>query len=185
MQAQDFAKFVESQQDTAQGSGNGAPEDWGAIRDQWLRDLDALHTQIGDFLSEFVTDGKIHYSFTDVTLSEENIGSYIARRMDIKIGRQEVFLEPVGTLFLGCRGRVDAVGSGGRALLVLVDEKAESAANIRLNVNVAAHGGAPSAAPFEQPVSWAWKIVTHDVRRTFAKLDRDSFFELLMDIAGA
>lgn len=181
MEAQDFAQFVANQQGSAQDSGD-APGDWAEIRDLWLKDLDGLYSQVIEFLEEFVAAGSIHYGFTDVTLTEENIGIYVARRMNIKIGRrQEVFLDPVGTLLVGCRGRVDVVGSAGRAQLVLVDENAKSAADL-ITVKI---GVLPSPPAAQRPISWTWKIVSRDIRRSFVKLDKDSFFELLMEIAGA
>lgn len=185
MQAQDFAKFVASQQDAAQDPTNGAPIDWAEVRDQWLKDLDSLHSQIIDFLKEFAAAGSIRYSFTDVRLTEENIGTYIARGMDIGIGRQHVFLEPIGTLLIGVSGRVDAVGSTGRAQLVLVDERVKSAADL-ISVGVGAKGRAlPLAPPAKQPVLWVWKIVSREARRSFVELDKESLFELLMEISGA
>lgn len=104
MQAQDFAKFVESQQDKDQNTADEAEVDWAEIRETWLHDLDSLYTRVIDYLHEFVAAGSISYSFAEVTLTEENIGTYQARRLDIQIGRQHVFLEPIATLLIECRG---------------------------------------------------------------------------------
>src|ERR1700761_1406981 len=117
MQAQNFAKFVESQQESTEE----VRVDWAAaMRNQFLGRLESLYSQVLEFLKDFIANGSIQYSFTDVELNEENIGTYPARRMDIRIGRQYIYLEPVGTLLIGFAGRVDAVGPGARrAQLVL------------------------------------------------------------------
>src|SRR5579863_7246613 len=124
METRDFDKFVASQQ------GGDVETDWEGVRDEWLRDLESLHHRVSDFLREYVADGSISYSFTEIQLTEENIGTYSAKRMDIRIGKQRVSLVPVGTLLVGSKGRVDAVGSAGRALILLVDQKARSAADL-------------------------------------------------------
>jgi hypothetical protein len=120
-------------------------------------------------------------------LSEENIGSYLAKRMDIRIGRQSVSLEPIGTLLIGCKGRVDALGSAGRVPLFLVNARAKSAADlIKVTVTVSTRGKVhppPPPLPSDQPISWAWKIVTGTPRK-FADLDKDSFTRLLMEVTN-
>jgi hypothetical protein len=181
METEDFAKFVADQQE----AGVDTKIDWAGMRDEWLRDLGAFHEKIVDFLQEYIDGGAITYDFTEIELAEPDIGRYLARRMDIKIGKQRVSLVPVGTLLVGCKGRVDAVGSAGRAQILLVDERARSAADlIRITVNV--KGSVPPSPPAgKPPISWAWKILTNAVQRRFVDLDRESFFALLMEIANA
>jgi hypothetical protein len=111
--------------------------------------------------------------FAEIELTEPGIGAYLARRMDIKIGRQHVALIPVGTLLVGCKGRVDLEGSGGRAQILLVDERARSAAD-RIKVTVSAATVLP-ATPANGPRSWAWKILTNSPQRRFEELDRKPF----------
>jgi hypothetical protein len=167
METEDFARFVADQQE----AGVDTEIDWAGMREEWLRDLGAFHEKIVGFLQEYINGGSITYDFTEIELAEPDIGRYLARRMDIKIGRQRVSLVPVGTVLVGCKGRVDAVGSAGRAQILLVDEMARSAADlIRI--------GKP-------PISWAWKILTNAVQRRFVDLDRESFFALLLEIANA
>jgi hypothetical protein len=104
--------------------------------------------------------------------------------MDIKIGRQMVILEPIGTLLIGSRGRVDAVGTAGRAQIILVDEKAKSASDL-IKVTVGVHGSIPPPAPPpKEPTSFVWKIVNRPAMR-FEDLSKESFFKLLMEVANA
>lgn len=181
MEAKSFATFVASQQDTAVET----EVDRAGIRDEWLKNLDSLHTKIAHFLEEYTAAGSISYHFHEIELNEPDIGQYSAKRMDIKIGRQNVSLVPVGTLLVGCKGRVDALGSAGRAQILLVDARAKSAADlIKVTVNIKGSAPAPSAA--RKPAnSWAWKILTNAVQKQFVDLDKESFFALLMEIANA
>ncbi len=72
---------------------------------------------------EYIRKGEIKSEYRDITLNEENIGSYIARQMILRIGRQQVTMTPIGTMLIGAKGRVDVVGSAGRTRLVLVNSR--------------------------------------------------------------
>ncbi len=180
MVVEDFGKFVASQQET----DTDAKMDWAEVRDEWLRDLDSLYGRVVEFLREYIDNGSISYDFTEIELNEPDIGKYLAKRMDIKIGRQHVSLVPIGTMLIGCKGRVDAEGSAGRGQILLVGERVRRAADlVKVTVNV--KGGIRPSPSAQKPSSWAWKILTNGSPRTFVDLDKESFFELLMEIANA
>lgn len=181
MRTEAFGKFVASQQEP----DVAVKIDWARMRDEWLGDLDSLYRQVIDFLQEYIKAGTISYKFTEIELTEENIGKYLARRMDIKIGRQRISLVPVGTLLIGSKGRVDAVGSGDRAQILLVDKRASSAADL-IKVTVSTKGGLPPSPPRrKEPIFWGWKVVADAAQRRFVDLNQDSFLALLMKIANA
>jgi hypothetical protein len=180
MGTQDFAKFVASQQE----AHVKAEMDWAGLRDEWLKNLDSLYQKVGGFLQEYIPDS-ISYRFAKIELNEPNIGRYLAKRMDIKIGRQRVCLFPVGTLLIGCRGRVDVVGSAGRGQILLVDAKARGASDliqVRINTKDSA---LTTTSPQNLPASWVWKIVTNGAQKRFVDLEKESFTALLMEVANA
>lgn len=184
MGTEDFAKFVASQQKT----DVDANVDWTGMRDEWLRDLDSLYRRIEGFLQEYIAHGSIRSSFTEIELTEPDLGKYLARRMDINIGKQRVSLVPIGTQLIGCKGRVDAEGSAGRAQILLLDKRVKRAADL-IRVTVRIEGDDPYVPPSpplgNSPISWTWKIVTNSVQKRFVDLDKESFFALLMEIANA
>jgi hypothetical protein len=184
METEDFARFVASQQET----DADARVNWAGTRDEWLKDLDSFHEKIVDFLKEYIDGGSIAYQFAEIELTEPNIGKYLAKRMDIKIGRQQVWLIPIGTLIVACKGRVDAVGSAGRAQIFLIDERTSSASDlIKVTVNIEGRVLSP-ASPQKPPISWVWKILTNApnaLQRRFVDLDKTSFSELLLEITNA
>jgi len=177
----EFDAFVKSQQPTE-------PErksiDWANERDTWLRDLNELYKTIESFLAKYISDGTITREYREIQLNEENIGSYTARRMILRIGRQEITLTPVGTLLIGARGRVDVVGPAGRTRFVLVDSKA-SRPQIKMSVQIG--GKPPKETPKEtllKEIKWAWKIATSPPTIQYIELTQDSVFQALMEVAN-
>jgi hypothetical protein len=182
MIANDFAEFVSSQQ---VGAGE-TPEMWAKMLSEWLRDLDGLYEKVAGFIGEYVRSGSITYSFTDMTLIEEEIGTYAAKRMNIRIGAQQIYLEPIGTLLIGFKGRVDIVGPMGRVPIFLVGAHVKKASDL-IRVSIISIGGKKSRSKPEPPptTSWNWKIVSHTLPSTFMDLDQDSFLANLMKVANA
>lgn len=181
MGTEDFARFVASQQKT----DVDANVDWSELRDEWLRDLHSLYRKIEGFLQEYIVDGLVRRGLTEIKLDEPYIGKYLAKRMDITIGKQRVSLVPIGTQLIGCKGRVDAEGSAGRAQILLVDDRVKRAADL-INGTVIISPNVPAlSSAGTPPISWTWKIVTNSADKRFVDLDKESFFALLMEIANA
>jgi len=175
----DFGEFVKSQQ-TA--SAKGELVDWAKEREDWLGHLQELYDQTESFLAEYTKTGEIKLHYRDIELNEENIGSYSARQMILKIGRQEITMTPVGTLLIGAKGRVDVVGPAGRTRLVLVNSAAP-APTIRVNVSIGKiEHPAVAAAPKE--IRWAWKIASSPPAIQYIELTQESLFQALMEVAN-
>jgi hypothetical protein len=113
-----FKQFVDRQQ---QRAAVDDAVDWNNERDDWLNHLRQLYARVADYLTEYVNTGAITLRESTKELNEENIGAYKAQRLSIVIGSQEIILDPVGTLLIGSKGRVDVTGSAGKSRLVLID----------------------------------------------------------------
>ena len=87
-----FDEFVKSQQAPAQ------PEiDWNKRRDEWLINLDKLYSLIRGFLKEYIDSDQMQFKVQPIELYEENIGSYTAKQLALKIGRRKLLFQPAGT----------------------------------------------------------------------------------------
>ena len=73
----DFDTFVKRQQPSLE---EGEPGYWAKTPDEWLSHLKELYDQIESFLAKYIEIGEIELSFSDITLTEEDIGSYRARQ---------------------------------------------------------------------------------------------------------
>jgi hypothetical protein len=175
----DFGAFVKRQQ-TALAEEEMV--DWVKEREDWLGHLKELYDQTESFLAEYIKAGEIKLDYRDIELNEENIGSYSARQMILKIGRQEITMTPVGTLLIGSKGRVDVVGPAGRTRLVLVDSKASGPPR-RVTVSISkSEPPAAEAAPKE--IKWKWKIATSPPTIQYIELTQESLFQALMEVAN-
>jgi hypothetical protein len=176
----DFAAFVKRQQ---AASAEEDRVDWSKERDDWLRRLNELYDQTESFLAEYVRTGEIRLNYRDIPLNEENIGSYTARQMILKIGRQEITMTPVGTLLIGVKGRVDVVGPAGRTRLVLVNSDA-SGPTPKVSVSIGGQPDSSVAQASSKEIKWAWKIATSAPAIHYIELTQDSLFQALMELAN-
>lgn len=182
MEVQDFDEFVKRQQ---QSASEAASVDWKNERDEWLDYLDQLYKKVESLLQKYVSSGQIQAEYRPVELNEENIGPYAAREMVLKIGRQSVVLEPIGTLLIGSKGRVDISGPAGKAPILLVDSKASGPASL-IHVTVSVGGKLPTPPPPKSPrdINWEWKIVTRPPERRFIEITAQTLFQLIMEVAN-
>jgi hypothetical protein len=176
-----FDEFVTRQRESALETTS---IDWTQRLEEWLGYLEKLYSKIEGFLEQYISSGQIQREYRAVELNEENIGSYSARKMVLRIGRQEVDLVPVGTLLLGSKGRVDISGPSGKAQLLLVDSRAPSPRSlIHVTVTIGARSPVPKTET-PKDIQWAWKIVTRPPDRRFVELTQQSFFDLILEVAN-
>jgi hypothetical protein len=175
----EFDAFVKRQQQSAASTG----ADWSLELKDWLRSLSELYGRIEELLQDYIASGAIAVSYREIPMNEENIGSYTARQMTLKIGPQEISLIPIGTLLIGTKGRVDVVGPSGRTRFLLVS-KETSRPNIRMRTVVRGQQVAPQREEPPRPITWTWKIATSPPRIEYIELTQESLFRALMEVAN-
>lgn len=183
----EFDEFVKRQQ--AQKT-TVAAINWNGKRDEWLNSLDTLYKLIESFLVDYLSAEQAECGYREIQLNEENIGSYNAKQLVLKIGLQEVTFTPIGTLLIGSKGRVDVVGPAGRTRLVLIDKRATSARSlIKVTTTVVVKGKTPPAPPPAsqpaEPIEWVWKIVSSPPEMKFTDLTKEAFFEMILEVVNA
>jgi hypothetical protein len=180
-----FKEFVNRQQ---QRASVDKAVDWDKERDDWLEYLDQLYHRVAGYLDEYIKSGAIKLRESDKDLNEENIGAYKAKRLTIVIGGQEIILDPIGTLLIGSKGRVDVEGSAGKSRLVLINKNITHPGQmIRVKVTTIRPGGTPpppEPPPTPKKVEWAWKIVSRPPAVQFIELNKETLFEMLMEVSN-
>jgi len=168
----DFDEFVKRQQTV---KAETASIDWNKERDEWLRNLEALYDQIESYLTPYRSAGQVDIGYRDIPLNEENIGSYMAREMILRIGLQEIIFTPRGTMFIGLKGRVDVRGQAGMSGLALVNKKTVGARKLLSR---------PPATTPSEPIEWVWKIATPPPQITFIDFTQETFFDMILAVSN-
>ena len=178
-----FGAFVSRQQKHAAAERS---VDWQKEKKDWLRNLGELHALINQFLAEYVAKKAIEIEQSKVTLSEENIGSYEAPFLLIRIGAQKISVMPIGTLLIGSKGRVDVSGPRGKARLALVDKDMGDFRD-RVRIRIVTEGSNQKTEPASppKPIEWAWKILEAPPKTSFKELTKESFLQMLLDLSDA
>jgi hypothetical protein len=183
MASKSFDEFVRQEQEAVKVSRE-KPVDWQAEKNAWLHHLELLYAEVIGYLKPYEGSG-VTVAPRPIELSEDYIGRYSADALDITIGSKTITLEPVGTLLVGSKGRVEVIGPLARAQLLLLDSRVKSVSQL-IHVSFSVGNGPPSPLPHEPPpdIGWVWRIVTRPPRREILELNKESFLNLLMEISN-
>jgi hypothetical protein len=182
MTKQQFETFLEAK---ARETKTPDPVDWIARKQEWLKSLEMFYRQVELWLKDYLATGKIEMKRGDETLQEQHLGTYHAESLVLTIGMDRVVLQPIGTLLIGARGRVDMQGPKGTVKFILTGEHSDG---IHVSISEAGpKGGAP--APLRKPrpkpsEEWVWKIATPPPMVRFIELTPESFFGALMEVVN-
>lgn len=164
-----FKQFVQDQKKQADADEVAlTPEQ---DKQRWLDHLQKLSVMVQEWLAEYELDGNIEVQTEDIYLSEEQVGSYKAPLVKIRVGSKLIKLRPIGTFLIGAYGRVDMEGPRGVCRLILVPADA-SEPKIVFNAPL----------PPGHPVKLAWKIATPPPTTKYIDLEKESFLDEMMRV---
>ncbi len=175
MKNKTFAEFVTKHTDGSQAVSFDAEREiseWKAA----LRDLYAL---VDQFVAPYKEAGNVQLELTPLSITEESLGTYTVEKGLLRVGDAKYILNPVGTMLIGSKGRVDLLGPVGNSMLALVKG---SGPQIRVTVGNEPHAVDTSLASKDRP--WKWKIISNKPPYTYTELNEDNFLSLLMRLAG-
>ena len=176
MGKKDLQAFINAKKQNAK---NEEQIDWEKERDEWLQFLNKIYCQIESWLNDFEDSDVISLEYENKEMNEEHIGIYNTNKMIIKIASEQILLEPIGTLLIGAKGRIDMKGKNGTIKIVLVP-KQSGGPSIKVDI---ATGDEPK--PEEKvPIEWVWKIATPPPSIKYIELDNDSFSDALLEVIG-
>lgn len=166
----DFDAFVKRQQRSM------ADFDSERERADWLKRINDLYGLIEQALAEYTRSGTISITYQEVSMFEEAIGRYPARRMTIRIGDRMISLKPKGAFVIGAKGRVDLTGPADSSRFVVVP-KHLSGPSFKIASRPEVESGADS-------VEWVWKLATKPPNIRYVELTKESIRHALMEAAG-
>jgi len=151
-----------------------APEDESFVQqqiDEFKAYLSELYKLAVSSLSDYTDGGQVNWTYHTRGIFEQVLGSYEVPMMKIEFAGHEVLLTPLGTMFIGAKGRVDMVGSDSEAKLLLIHK------NSLLTTT--------SEEEFaEQSGEWVWVIWKEPLNNGPKFLDKNAFLDALAEVSG-
>ena len=149
----------------------------------WRSELDSLYEEMKGYLKDYTDSGKIRIETRSVQLTEAGLGSYEAPALAIMIGNDEVTVEPVAALLIGCSGRVDLSGPYGISRIALL-EKSGPVEKVMIP-GAGNQKEASSRSPLRGEIDRrGWYVVTRPPDAIATPLNADSFRDAIMDVSG-
>jgi len=72
--------------------------DWLYQRNEWLCYIEQFYDMVIKWLFRYIERGKIQVIRQNITLTEDNIGSYCTEKLILKLANKEVSLTPIGSV---------------------------------------------------------------------------------------
>ncbi|WP_447071735.1 hypothetical protein [Shewanella indica] len=156
--------------------------DWQSQKDEWLAFIDQFYKALEQWLSPYKEQGTVSYSYKDLQLTEEYIGTYTVKVMTVDFAGQKITFEPIGTLLIGTKGRIDMEGVKGRVQFILADKDSKG---MKVSVSISIDGEKPKEKKNQKTPDWTWKIVLRESRKvSFVEFNEENFFDALMEIVN-
>lgn len=156
--------------------------DWESQKDEWLEFIDQFYASLEQWFSPYKEQGTVSYTYKNAQLTEEFIGTYSVRVMTVDFAGQKLTFEPVGTLLIGTKGRIDMEGVKGRVQFILADKNSKG---MKVSVSISIDGDKPKAKEPKKTPEWTWKIVLRESRKvSFVDFNEENFFDALMEIVN-
>ncbi|WP_137279314.1 hypothetical protein [Pseudomonas rhizoryzae] len=154
---------------------------------EWQTFLDDLYRQFQVCLSAYDGAASIKWIFKDVSRSEESLGSYTVKSAVLEMGALRYVFDPVGTMLIGSKGRVDVRGPNKVGMLALV-KGAGPTVTIKIKIGDAVEESTTSiggSVPADQRSDdWKWKIVKRiGSRLEYKELSESNITDFLIDLA--
>ena len=151
--------------------------DWEAQKNSWLQSVEHFYSDVKEWLKPFIDKNQVRIEFKNITLQEDHIGKYDIKAMYIYISNEKVFFEPIGTLLVGARGRIDMNGKNGVTKFLLVGENSKG-----FKITVTRGNETPIKTEHTAKEKLVWKMSTPLPNIKFLTLNSDSFSDALLSI---
>lgn len=149
---------------------------WEKRREEWLSHVQVFFNQVQEFLHDYVSKGQIEIVFNTMKINEEYLGEYEVQKASIFIGKNQIVLEPVGTLIIAAWGRIDMKGAYGTVKFILIDKDISSWQRMTQDNQFTTQRS-------QQYPELIWKISTPPPIK-YQALTQESFLECLMEVTN-
>ncbi|MDC5602460.1 hypothetical protein OFM92_05865 [Acinetobacter baumannii] len=177
MSRKDFEKFLK---DNANKYSREEKEvDWEKQKKEWLEFIEIFYNQVKEWLKPYIKQGSLSISFSEKNITEDHIGSYIVNKMDISLAGATLTLDPIGTLLIGTKGRIDLSGPKGSVKFILTDMNSKG-----FNISFKVLSDNEKHEPITD-INWTWKIIDRNSTGIkFIDFNENNFFASLMGLVN-
>ena len=150
---------------------------------EWEKQLDRFYQMVESFLYSYIKEGKVQCHYGKKQLHERLLGSYQAKSLVLKIGRNEIRFDPVGRFLFGAWGRIDMIGSYGAVKFVLVPQ---DSSDPKIGVKIESEkGDSPSEEHVDPVMQLDWKIATPRPNIKCTEFQEESFKDAIMKVLNS
>lgn len=147
---------------------------------EWLAFIDSFYKKIEAWLAPFIENKDMTISYVQKTITEEEIGSYSVNNMNLNFAGQHLTFEPIGTLLIGTKGRIDLNGPKGVIKFILVDKD-----STELKIKITVNQSVETTTETDKTPKWTWKIIEHAPSKIkYIDLTEENFFDALMELVN-
>ena len=110
---------------------------WEAQKTEWLDYISQFYSSVKTWLTPYKESGKLSYEFKKTEITEDYIGTYEVDVMVVNFAGQKLTMQPIGTLLIGTKGRIDMEGARGRVQFILADKDSKG---MKISVSITVDG---------------------------------------------
>jgi hypothetical protein len=155
---------------------------------QWRYFLDLLYKNIIAWLDDYIKKGFITYKTSQKTIHEEFSGYYTINSLILTVNNIEIIFDPIGTMLIGSKGRVDIKSKNGTIMLTLVD-KSLNGPNIQVKIYTSEKERKDDEEKIKSKpkntIEWAWKIFHNSNDHIeYVELTENTFLDIIMELTN-
>ncbi|MCL4408020.1 MAG: hypothetical protein M1542_01495 [Thermotogae bacterium] len=94
---------------------------WNEMKEKWVSQIEDFFSTIKEWLNDSIRKGLIEVKEAEIEISEENLGNYKTKSLQISFENKKVEFVPIGRLVIGAQGRIDIKFINGRYILLYDD----------------------------------------------------------------
>jgi hypothetical protein len=155
---------------------------------EWKEYLAILYKNIIEiWMADYIEKGLVTTKYNKIRIHEEFSGDYEVDSLVLFFHNKNIVFEPVGTMLVGAKGRVDIKSANGTVRLILVDKDLDGP-NIQVKLFTSKKEkeeyDLKKKAETSKKVEWEWKIFLNNDNIEYIKLDENNFFDILMELSN-
>ncbi|MGX5188163.1 hypothetical protein ACWKT5_37080 [Streptomyces avermitilis] len=151
------------------------------IIERYQNSVERFYREVAGWLKPYVTDGRITLNYEKVPITEEELGTYDAPQMTIRLGDAATVLMPIGANIIAAAGRIDMKGPYGKESMILVGPDGPTVTSMISTGYNPTPPPVPKQTPYEHLI---WKFMLRSPRLHYVPVNEDSFKDYLMKVFG-